>query len=129
MRPMAPRRNSHAAADSLMSRRTWLAGLAVGAAGGFTSLEVPIIGWPIVMAFLVPAVISKARVAAIGGLLAGLGGVWTALLGRVALTCVAPDCRSPGIEDWLLAGVAIFGAGIALTAVDVARRRRVPRAR
>lgn len=103
-------------------RSAWLAGLVVGAAGGFASLEVPVVGWPLLLAFLGPALLSGSRAAAIGGLFVGGGAIWTVLIGRVALTCHAPDCLAPGIDSWLAAGLVVLAVGALLTAVAIARR-------
>ena len=108
--------------------RGWLPGFAVGLTAGFATLEIPTLGWLLVIAFAIPAVVGRSRLAAIGGLLTGLGTVWLLLLGRVALTCraEAPNgigCSAPGIETWLAVAGAMLGAGIVLTAV--ARRRLV----
>lgn len=106
-----------------MTRRGWLAGLTVGAASGFLSLELPPAGWVIALGFLVGSLGSRERVAAIAGELVGFGGVWLALLGRVALQCRAPDgeigCQAPGIETWLAAGGLLLAVGLALTAIAV----------
>jgi hypothetical protein len=113
-----------------MSRagRGWLSGVAVGVTAGFATLEIPSLGWVLVFAFAVPAAISGPRLAAIGGLLVGLGGVWLALLGRVALTCTATGdelgCQSPGIESWLAVGGAMLAAGLILTSLAAIRSRR-----
>jgi hypothetical protein len=109
-------------------RSRWIAGLAVGAAGGFLSLELPPLGWLIVALFAIPAVIVGPRAAALGGLLTGAGALWVVLLGRVALECQAPDgeigCRAPGIEPWLAAGAAMLAIGIVLSILAVIRYRR-----
>jgi hypothetical protein len=113
-----------------MSRasRRWLSGVAVGVTAGFATLEIPSLGWLLVIAFALPAAISGPRLAAIGGLLIGLGGVWLALLGRVALTCTATGdelgCQSPGIESWLAVGGAMFASGLLLTVLAAIRARR-----
>jgi hypothetical protein len=109
------------------ARRGWLGGLAVGAAGGFASLEIPTLGWLVIAAFVVPAVIGGRRLASIGGLLVGIGGVWIALLGRIALTCQATGdelgCHAPDLEPWLTAGAAMFGIGLFLTILATIRSR------
>lgn len=109
-----------------MTSSGWLAGMTVGAASGFLSLELPTAGWLIAAAFLVGSLRSARRVAAIAGELVGFGGAWLVLLGRVALECRAPDgeigCQAPGIEPWLVAGAVLLGLGLVLTAVAVARR-------
>lgn len=110
------------------ARRRWLSGLAVGVTAGFATLEIPSLGWLLVVAFAVPAAMSGPRLAAIGGLLAGLGGVWIALLGRVALTCTETGdelgCHAPGIESWLAVGGAMLAAGLLLTFMAAIRARR-----
>jgi hypothetical protein len=108
-------------------RSGWTAGLVVGVTAGLATLEIPTLGWLLVIVFAIAAVVVGPRVAAIGGLLTGLGGVWLALLGRVALTCQAAGdelgCHAPGIEPWLAVGGAMLAAGIALTIVAGARAR------
>ena len=102
----------------------WLAGATVGASGGLLALEAPVFGWPILVAFAFPAVLSSARTAAIGGELLGVGLVWLALLGRVGLTCHPPDCLAPGMEPWFAAGAAMSLVGLVLTARALAVRSR-----
>ena len=105
-----------------MNRRVrsgWIAGLAVGAAGGFLALELPTIGYLLLVLFAIPAAVVGPRAAAIGGLLTGAGAIWLILLGRVALECRAPDgeigCQAPGIEPWLAASAGMLAVGIVLT--------------
>ena len=108
-------------------RRGWLSGLTVGVTAGFASLEVPPLGWLLVVAFAVPAAIGGSRIASIGGLLAGIGGVWITLIGRMALTCQATGdelgCHAPGLEPWLIAGVVMLSIGLILTVVATIRSR------
>jgi hypothetical protein len=108
-------------------RSAWLAGLTVGIAAGFATLEIPSLGWPLVVAFAIPALVAGPRLAAIGGLLSGLGTIWVVLLGRVALTCRAPDgeigCSAPGIETWLAVGGAMLLVGLTLSAAAWRRAR------
>jgi hypothetical protein len=112
-------RSSH----SRSIRRGWLAGFVVGVAAGCLTLEFPSLGWLLAIAFALPAAIVGPRAAAIGGLLAGLGAIWTVLIGHVALTCRA-GCEDPGIERWLIAGGGLLAAGLALSAIAAWRRRR-----
>jgi hypothetical protein len=113
---------------SARTRSGWIAGLAVGAAGGFASLEIPPVGWLIVILFAIPAAIVGPRAAAIGGMLTGVGALWLVLLGRVAITCNATDgeigCQAPGIEPWLAAGGAMLAVGVALTIVAIRQSKR-----
>jgi hypothetical protein len=109
-------------------RSGWFAGLVVGVTTGFATLEIPTLGWLLVVVFAIPALIVGPRVAAIGGLFTGLGGVWLALLGRVALTCQATGdelgCHAPGIEPWLAVGGAMLAAGLVLSIVATVLGRR-----
>jgi hypothetical protein len=101
----------------------------VGVAGGFLALELPTLGYLIVILFAIPAAIMGPRIAAIGGLLTGFGIVWLVLLGRVAIECQAPDgeigCQAPGIEGWLAVGGAILAIGLGLSIVAGLRARRL----
>lgn len=109
-------------------RSRWVAGLVVGVAGGFLALELPTLGYLIVILFAIPAAIRGPRLAAIGGLLTGFGTVWLLLLGRVALACQAPDgeigCHAPGIEGWLAVGGAVLAIGLALSIIAGIRAGR-----
>jgi hypothetical protein len=110
------------------NRSGWIAGLVVGVTAGFATLEIPTLGWLLVVLFAIPTAIVGPRAAAIGGLLTGLGAVWLVLLGRVAITCQATDdelgCQAPGIESWLAVGAAMLAIGLALSVGEVVRARR-----
>jgi hypothetical protein len=100
-------------------RSGWIAGFVVGVTAGFATLEIPTLGWLLVVVFAILAAITGPRVAALGGLLTGVGAIWLVLLGRVAITCQATGdelgCHAPGIEPWLLVGAAMLALGVALT--------------
>jgi hypothetical protein len=102
--------------------------VAVGVSAGFATLEIPPLGWLLIVAFAVPAALGGPRLASIGGLFTGLGGVWIVLLGRLALTCTATGdelgCQAPGIEPWLAAGGAMFALGLNLSILATIRSRR-----
>jgi hypothetical protein len=112
------------------SREGWIAGLAVGAAGGFLALELPILGWGIVMAFAVIAVLRGPRLPAEAGLLTGVGTSWILLLGRGILECRAfnevpgQGCSQPDLGPWLIAGGTMLALGVAGTVLAVGRTRR-----
>ena len=110
------------------ARKGWIAGLVVGAAGGFLALEFPTLGWLTLVLFAVLAASVGPRAAAIGGLLSGLGACWLVILGRVAITCLGsgeePGCQAPGIEPWLAVSAGALTIGIALTIFASARVRR-----
>lgn len=111
--------------------RRWLAGLTVGASAGFATLVIPTLGWFLVLAFLIPALlVGRARLFAAGGLLIGLGAVWLVLVGRVALQCPARDpseigCHAPDLGPWLAAGGLMLGAGMLVTAFAIRRASRM----
>ena len=114
-----------------MSRRArsgWFPGFVVGLSAGFATLELPTVGWLLVIVFVILAAIIGPRTAAIGGLLTGLGGIWLVMLGRVAIACQATGselgCHAPGIEPWLIAGAAMLATGVAATVLAVVRGRR-----
>jgi hypothetical protein len=102
--------------------------LVVGVAAGFATLEFPTLGWLLVIVFAVIAAILGPRIAAIAGLLTGLGSIWLVILGHVAISCQATGnelgCHAPDIEPWLIAGGAMLGGGVALTLVAFGRARR-----
>jgi hypothetical protein len=110
------------------ARAGWIPGFVVGVAAGFATLEFPTLGWLLVILFAIVAAILGPRIAAIAGLLTGLGTIWLVLLGHVAISCQAtgdePGCHAPEIEPWLIAGGAMLGAGVALTGVAFGRARR-----
>jgi hypothetical protein len=107
----------------------WGPGVVVGLAAGLATLSIPTLGWLIVIAFAVPAVIGHRRTAALGGLFTGLGSTWLALLGRMAIACPARDpnevgCHAPDIGPWLAVGVAMLALGVALSGLAAMRARR-----
>ena len=103
--------------------------MVVGVTAGFATLELPNLGWLLVGAFVIVSLASRHRLWAISGLLTGLGAIWLILLGRVALSCRAPDgeigCQAPGIEVWLAVGATILASGIVL-GIWSWRRQRPP---
>ena len=111
-----------------MSRQAWLAGASVGATTGLLTLEFPSLGWLVLAAFVVPALLSATRVAAISGLTVGFGGTWLALLGNSSASCRPPDCIAPDIAPWLAIGSGVLTTGIALTVALYVRirSRRAP---
>jgi hypothetical protein len=110
------------------ARAGWIPGFVVGVATGFATLEFPTLGWLLVIVFAILAAILGPRIAAIGGLLTGLGSIWLVLLGHVAISCQATGnelgCHAPEIAPWLIAGGAMLAAGISLTLVALGRARR-----
>ena len=111
----------------------WLAGLTVGAAGGFMLGIWPSLGAIVVAAFLGGVVRTTARAAAMGGLLIGLPSLWLALVGQATLTCQqfnsvpGQGCVAPDLRGWTLVTVCLLVVGVILTASAVrAPRRKAP---
>jgi hypothetical protein len=129
--PEAPRAGDQQAARAGEQERrsgsmtSWLTGLTLGAGGGFLALEFPIVGLAITVATIVLIWRSGSALAGTGGLLVGLGGMWFALFGRVALTCTeASGCEAPGIAIPVLIGAGLLAIGLVLSITSVARDRR-----
>jgi hypothetical protein len=102
-------------------RSAWFSGLVVGVAAGILTLELPLPGWVIVLAFAVGGLVYRARLAAVAGLVTGLDLAWVALIGRVALTCQATGqelgCHAPEILPWLASGAGILASGLVTSSV------------
>ena len=107
-----------------------LAGFVVGVASGFVSLELPSLGWMIGVAFLIGALGSRRRVAAIAGLLMGFGLAWIAVLWLAHQACVDfnvppdQDCIEPDVTAWFVFAIGIAVVGLALLAIPAIRRGR-----
>jgi hypothetical protein len=110
-------------------RGTWLPGLLVGLTAGVITLVGPTLGWLLMAAFALPALLGRHRLPAFGGLLTGIGAIWLVLLGRMAIACPVRDpselgCHAPGLDPWLTAGGVMLAAGLAVSALAFGRRRR-----
>ncbi len=107
--------------------RAWLLGLFAGAVGGLVLISwgigLPALG---LVAFAVGAA-APPRPFGLGGALVGLGMIWLALFGRLAMTC-HPDvgCSSPDLTPWLVAASVLLATGAVLSALLAARRRATP---
>lgn len=110
------------------SRRStpWIAGLVLGVGDGFLALEVPTIGLLLFGIALVPLSRRGTRTSGLGGLAVGFGGAWVAVLEHARIECSSgawQGCTMGSLtDDFLLAGVAILAAGLALTAIAAFRR-------
>ena len=106
------------------ARTSWLVGLVLGALGAFALLEFPLAGAALTAVTLVLVARAGRAVAGVGGLLVGLGGMWLALFGRVALTCTeASSCFAPGIGSAVTISAAVLAVGAALSIVTAVRAR------
>jgi hypothetical protein len=101
----------------------WLSGLVVGVGAGFLALEVPAVGWLIAVVFVLGALLSRRRIAAIGGELTALGGTWV-LLFRIAADTCREGCEAPDVSGWLVAAWVLAAIGAFLTVVAADRSRR-----
>jgi len=105
--------------------RGWLAGLVVGVAAGFWLAEWPTLGALIALAFAVPAALSRARVAALGGLLMGIPAIWLTVIGLATARCAdfdagpGQECVMADVGPWaaVAVGLLILGAAASLAAV------------
>lgn len=113
--------------DAVTTRRTaWLSGLVVGVAAGVVALELPTVGWLILIAFVVGTLVSPKRLAALGGLGVGCGAAWLATLGQSIVACRAftgpgRECVEPDLTAWLAVAVAMVLGG-ALATIVAGRR-------
>jgi hypothetical protein len=109
-------------------RRDWLAGLVVGAVAGFWFAEFPTLGMVIAVAFAVPAVLSRARLAALGGLLVGLPGTWLLVIGQATLRCAEFDaqpgqeCVMADVGGWIAVAFALLVVGVGLSVAAALRQ-------
>jgi hypothetical protein len=101
------------------SRRTaWLAFLVLGVLDGVVLLSFPSLGFVILALGLAGIAVRPPRVAALAGLVTGVGAIWSLLLIRVAVSCDAfnrepgQSCESPGIEGWILVGLVVLVIGV-----------------
>jgi hypothetical protein len=108
----------------------WLAGVVVGVAAGVLTLTFPILGWLIVLAFLVGLIRATPRLPAIGGLFFGYGAAWLVVLIRSHLDCQAFDaapnqeCGEPDIGSWLAVSGVLLAIGLLMTVVAWTRASR-----
>jgi hypothetical protein len=106
----------------------WIAGFALG---GFVALMLGILppfGLIMIAAFLLPALRSRAPLAAIAGLLIGTPLFWLILIGRAALSCREFDaqpgreCIGPDLTGWYVVAGVLLLAGMILTWREARRR-------
>lgn len=99
----------------------WIAGFGVGGFVGILVGGLPILGLILVVAFLVPAVRSRAPGAAIAGLLIGGPLVWIVILGRAVVACnefdaqPGQECVGPDLTGWFVIATILLTAGVLLT--------------
>lgn len=107
----------------------WLAGLVLGAVNGTALLSLGTLAFPLLAASLLLIAWKGPLLVAGTGLLTGTGLVWTVLFLRVALTCGGPldtgvgTCDAGDLSAWIATAAAIFGVGLAGSAVAFGRLR------
>lgn len=99
----------------------WLSGLVLGAVSGLALLALGTIGLALVVASALLILVKGPRALPAAGFVSGLGLVWTALLARVALTCVAPGCEAGDIGGWVAKAATIFVIGLVASAFALRR--------
>jgi hypothetical protein len=87
-----------------------LAGFAVGAAAGLATLEFPPVGWLVVVAFVLGAVVARRALSGVGAMLSAMGVVW--------LTLLTANGGSGDLAGWVVTGAAILASGVGLLAID-----------
>jgi hypothetical protein len=106
----------------------WIAGFGLGGIIGILGGGLPVFGLVLAAAFLVPALRSRAPIAAVAGLLVGAAGFWLLLVGRATLACSAFDagpgqeCSGPDLGAWVVGASLLLVAGLALTVREWRRR-------
>jgi hypothetical protein len=119
---VAPGRTSHQSA--------WLIAFFLGAIDGIIQLELGVVGMAITLAALGMLAWKGTRLAVLAGLLAGFGGAWTFLFGRVLVNCAVENAATPGscgtgdLGGWVAAALSLLAIGATATVV-AARRARV----
>jgi len=109
-------------------RTAWLAFLLLGVLDGVVLLSFPSLGFVILALGLAGIVLRPPRVAALAGLVTGVGAIWSLLLIRAALSCEAfnrepgQSCASPGIEGWILVGLVVLVIGVVGSVLLIVRR-------
>ena len=101
-------------------RRDWFAGLVLGAWAGFALVYFAIVGAVLIVGFAIRATIARS-VAALGGMLLGVGALLLIMLGLANANCAGNfgehdgGCTPPDLTGFLVAGSAMALTGISLT--------------
>ena len=108
----------------------WLAGLVVGAIAGFMLAELPTLGLFVALAFAVGAVISRDRLAALGGLLVGIPAAWLLVVGLATVHCAdfdaqpGQECVMADLGGWGVVAAAILALGLVASVLAARRQLR-----
>jgi drug/metabolite transporter superfamily protein YnfA len=111
------------------ARFDWLAAVAAGGLTGALFGIWPTIAFLITLAFVVPALASGHRAAAIGGFFLGLSALWLAIVAIADARCAAFDirpgqeCLGPDLTGWIVVAAAVFVAGLIASASLVRKGR------
>jgi len=93
-----------------------LPGLVVGCAAGLATLEIPIVGWFVVVAFLAGAARACRLSASVAPLLLGVGVTWISLLVSSGVTSE--------LVGWFTVGIGLLIAGLVGLGSEGFRRSR-----
>ena len=106
-------------------RESLLAGLALGAIAGFLMLEFPLLGLAICLGATLAIWRKGQAIAGLGGLFVGIGGMWAALFGRVALDCRSDSgCAAPDIGAAVATSAIVLAVGALLSSLAAVRASR-----
>jgi hypothetical protein len=114
-----------------MMRGSWIAGLSVGGGIGLLFGVFPSLAALLFLAFVGPAVFSRHRQAAIGGLFIGIPALWLTLVAVANANCTAfdaapnQDCIAPDLTGWGAFALSLLLVGL-IASADLVRRRRGP---
>jgi hypothetical protein len=106
----------------------WIAGFGLGGFAALMITALPAFGALMVVTFLVPALRSRAPLAAVAGLLVGGPVLWVVIFGRAVLACgefdaqPGQECVGPDLTAWFAAAGVVLVAGILLTWREARRR-------
>ena len=112
----------------------WAIGLLLGALDGLLAAELPVMGLVLLGLGVALNARTPTRLAGIGGLLLGFGGLWFLVLWNAMVRCAAfdalPDqgCSMPSVTGFLVIAAVPMVAGIGLTVLAIrGGSRRGPR--
>jgi len=120
---------SNTAPDTTGPGCAWTAGLILGAIAGIGLLTAGVIGVGFGVVGIGLIAWKGPRQIALGGYLAGLGGVVAYLFGGVLLRCAGENADVPGSCDggdiwpWVIGSVVTLAVGIGLSVVAARRAR------
>ena len=107
----------------------WLSGLVLGVVSGLMLVTWGAMGLIFALLSLALIIWKGPRMLAAGGLLMGIGLIWSVLFARVGLDCTVfldpgEGCELGSIGSWVAVSVAFFVGGILASAFALQRTKR-----